>query len=407
MMRDKVGMQEYIQKYSQVYGNLIKHADGYPKPEYLRSIIRIGNIEFEGEMEKETPGSELIKEILLDERNDPVYLQIWGGANTVARALKSIEEDYSETPQWNDVHSRISKKAVLYTILDQDATYREYIAPNWPEVKILYNSAQFWSFAYRWTRVVPAELQTYLGGRWIADNIKFGHGPLMEAYFCWGDGQKISGDPEHTHGDLEETQRRGRSRYDFISEGDSPAYFYLLDVGLGSREDPSYGGWGGRMIRSDQNPYLWEDGSHVTDYNPYTKKNDTAYPQTRWVDVLQNDFASRADWCVMDYESANHPPQVKLNHSEALEAKPGALVRLSGRAEDPDGDRLDWRWWNYEDAGTYGSGVEIIEGQGLEASIMVPENAKPGETIHVILEVTDSGTPVLTRYRRVVIKVCE
>jgi hypothetical protein len=53
-------MQEYIWKYSEVYNNLMKHAKGYPTPEYLLSIIRVGNIEFEGEMEKDTDGSELI-----------------------------------------------------------------------------------------------------------------------------------------------------------------------------------------------------------------------------------------------------------------------------------------------------------------------------------------------------------
>jgi hypothetical protein len=93
-----------------------------------------------------------------------------------------------------------------------------------------------------------------------------------------------------------ETKKRGRSQYDFISEGDSPAYFYLLDVGLRNLGDPSSGGWGGRMVRPAENPNRWEDGAHVTDYNhnPYTRKDDTAYPQTRWVEVLQNDFAAAA-----------------------------------------------------------------------------------------------------------------
>ena len=61
----------------------------YPTADYLKSIIRVGNIEFEGEMEKVTEGSEFIKNILLDDDNQPVYVLIWGGTNTLARALKS------------------------------------------------------------------------------------------------------------------------------------------------------------------------------------------------------------------------------------------------------------------------------------------------------------------------------
>ena len=41
---------------------------------------------------KDTAGSDLIKDVLLDNDPSPVYLQIWGGTNTVARTLKSIED---------------------------------------------------------------------------------------------------------------------------------------------------------------------------------------------------------------------------------------------------------------------------------------------------------------------------
>jgi hypothetical protein len=78
---------------------------------------------------------------------------------------------------------------------------------------------------------------------------------LLSAYYLWGDGQKIAGYPEHTHGDMEEAKKYKLNQYDFISEGDPPAFFYLIDVGLRSKEDVSYGGWGGRMVRSATNPY--------------------------------------------------------------------------------------------------------------------------------------------------------
>ncbi|MCJ7812632.1 DUF1593 domain-containing protein [bacterium] len=398
-------MQQIIGKYAEIYDNLIKHDPNYPTPQYLLSIIRVGNIEFEGEMKKDTEGSNFIKEILLDDEIAPLYLQVWGGTNTVARALKSIEDEYKGTPEWEKIYNKVSGKAVIYTILDQDATYRNYIAPNWPEVKILYNSSQFGSFAYFWPRAVPAELKPYFSGKWFAENIKFNHGPLLEGYFLWGDGQQITSDPEHTQGNLQNAIAQGRSQYDFLSEGDSPAFFYLLDTGLRSMENPSYGGWGGRFIQSETNPYRWEDRGRATDYNPYTDTTDMAYPQSRWINVLQNDFAARADWCILSVDEANHPPIVTLNHSTDLTAAPGTKVELTGTANDPDGDPVSYRWWQYQEAGTYTGIVDILDAENQLTSFMIPEDAIAGKTIHMILEVTDLGTPPLTRYQRVIITI--
>ena len=181
-------MQKYVAEYARVYPNLIKHAKGYPSPEYLSGIIKTGNIDFEGEMGRDTEGSDFIKKILLDNNPAPVYLQIWGGTNTVARALKSIEEEYKNSVNWESVYKKVSQKAIIYAVLDQDATYQRYVAPNWPNIRVLYNSDQFWSFAYPWPMVVPKELQSYLRGQWFAENIRFNHGPLLENYYLWGDG---------------------------------------------------------------------------------------------------------------------------------------------------------------------------------------------------------------------------
>ena len=37
--------------------------------------------------------------------------------------------------------------------------------------------------------------------------------------------------------------------------------------------------------------------------------------------------------------------------------------------------------------------------------LRVPDDAAPGQTLHLILEVSDAGTPSLTRYERVVLTV--
>ena len=398
-------MQGFIDKYATVYDNLLKHDKTYPTPQYLKSIIRVGNIDFEGEMDHNTEGSDFIKKILLDNNASPVYLQVWGGTNTIARALKSIEDQYKNTAQWNSIYKKVSDKAILYIILDQDETYKKYVSVNWPDIKVIYNQNQFWSFAYPWKRVVATEFQPYLGGKWYAEHIKFNHGALMSSYFLWGDGQKLVDDPDHTQGDTAEARKNKMQQYDFISEGDSPSYFFLINTGMRNTEDPSYGGWGGRFVRSKTNPHFWQDGQNVTDYNFFSKKEDAEFPQTRWIDAMQNDFAARADWCVKNYKDANHAPVVKLNHDANVSGRPGTTVSLSASANDPDGNNLSYHWWQYREAGTYDRKIDIQNSEDKNASFHVPQDAKAGDTIHMILEVKDSGTPPLTRYQRVIVTV--
>jgi len=398
-------MQEMVNKYAQVYGHLIQHDDSYPPPDYLKSIIKVGNIDFEGDMAEASEGSDFIKSILLDDQEGPVYVQLWGGTNTLARALKSIQEEYEGTDEWDKIYKKISDKTFIYTVLDQDATYKNYVAPNWPEIRVIYNSAQFWSFAYMWPMVVPESLKPYMQGPWFAENILFNQGALLETYYTWGDGRQIHGDWDHTQGSMEQVKERRMNQYDFISEGDSPAYFFLLNYGLRSTEDPTFGGLGGRFVQSETNSRRWEDGSDVTDLNPETGKEDSSYPQVRWIKVLQNDFAARANWCVNDYENANHAPVPKLLVKNSLQAKAGETVELSAKATDPDGNMLEYRWWQYPEAGTSKSLVTIEDNSAKNAKVIIPEDAVSGDTIHIILEISDDGTPSLTRFQRVVITV--
>lgn len=398
-------MQDLIGKYGEVYENLKQHADGYPSPTALMDLIKVGNIDFEGEMAKDTEGSDWIKKVLLDDDDRQVYIQIWGGTNTAARALKSIEEEFKGEENWDEVYQKVSNKAVLYTVLDQDATYEKYIAPNWPEVKVIYNSDQFWCFAYPWVTRVPEELRQYLSGDFFKEHILFDRGPLAGAYYTWGDGRQIENDDEHDHGDLEVMEKFGRKQYDFISEGDSPAFFYLLDVGLRSHENPAYGGWGGRFVQSKSNPNRWEDGKHVTDFNPYSEESDATYPQTRWIKEIQHDFAARAAWSVKSYDEANHAPEVWLDHDHNVKAQVGETVELSGGAKDPDGDELEYVWWHYLEAGSMNGVIQIQDQNTSKASFVVPDEANPGETIHLIFQVSDNGYPVLTRYQRVIVEV--
>ncbi|MCC6725025.1 MAG: DUF1593 domain-containing protein [Saprospiraceae bacterium] len=399
-------MDGLIGAYDKVYPKLSTHAEGYPTADYLRSVVRVGNIDFEGEMERETAGSELIKRRLLDNNDAPIYLQAWGGTNTIARALKTIEEQYKNTPLWEQMYQKVSKKAIIYAILDQDATYKKYVEPNWPDIKVYYNANQFWCLAYPWKKAVAPPQHYLLEGKFMSDNIIHQHGPLTSMYYSWGDGQKQVGDDEHTHGDplkMKGGMWGDFEKYDFISEGDSPAFLHLVDVGLGNLERPDYGGWGGRLVQSTTVPSRWEDGPELAEMNPLTQKMEATYPQVRWLEAIQMDFAARADWCVTDFKNANHPPKLSLKHAHSLKVKAGKTVQLEGEATDPDGQTLQAKWWQYEEAGTFKCTIKIKHGDSLKASFKMPKDIKPGETIHLILEVKDSGTPQLTRYQRVVV----
>src|SRR5690349_13674129 len=68
-------LNHYLDLYAQIRPNLIKHADGYPTVEQLRSLYKIGNISNVGEMTQVTEGSEWIKKVILDDDPRPLYIQ--------------------------------------------------------------------------------------------------------------------------------------------------------------------------------------------------------------------------------------------------------------------------------------------------------------------------------------------
>lgn len=399
-------MNDVLNAYEKVYPKLSANAKDYPTAAHLKTLVKVGNIDFEGEMDHDTEGSDFIKAKLLDNTTQPIYLQVWGGTNTIARALKSIEDKYKNTNEWQTVYKKVCAKAIIYAILDQDATYRKYVSVNWPEIKVYYNSHQFWCLAYPWKSAVNEALHPLLEGKFMGDHIINNHGPLTKMYYSYGDGQHQEGDNENTHGDItkiKNTQWGSFNQFDFISEGDSPAFLHLVNVGLDNLANPAYGGWGGRLKQSKINLNRWEDGEDVADINPITQKIDLAYPQIRWLEALQNDFAARADWCIKSFKETNHAPKISVAKNQ-LSVKAGQTIILKATATDPDNNLVNISFWQYQEAGTSTEKV-VIHTKGKEAEIKIPSTAKSGDTIHVIIEGKDNGIPALTRYQRVVLTV--
>lgn len=339
---------EYIGYYAQVYPNLL-HSKDYPSPDELLARWKVGNISTVGEYATRTEGARFIADILLDNSDSrPIWLQAWGGCNTIAAALKIIQEDHLSV----------------------------------------------------WPKVLPSEVKPYFEKAWMKTQILEGHGPLYDAY----------------------PNKQGA----FNAEGDTPAFLHTIPTGLRNRESPAYGGWGGRYVRVRGN--VWMDPLPSSDYehpsgqwgiaNSWSKRlehaTDTAEinvrtryfkPLWRWLDAIQNDFAARADWCVEEYESANHPPVVSLAQASLdVFAGVGEVIEWDASSStEPDGDTLSFRWWHYAEAGSYAGHVEGVSTPKF--SFRVPEDARVGDTIHLICEVRDSGTPALTRYCRVIVTV--
>ncbi|MEN3324733.1 nucleoside hydrolase-like domain-containing protein [Mariniflexile soesokkakense] len=403
----------YLNAYTKVYPNLILHDMDYPTPEHLKSINFLGNVESEGEMEKVTNGSQHIVKVLLDESdNRPIWIQAWGGTNTISRALKTIEEEHPEKMEY------VANKLRLFFIWEQDDTYQKYIRPHWGKYNIqTIICDQFWAIAYQWDKIMPKNKISYFRKEWMKANILENHGPLCSLYEAYKGGDDNEGFR------AEEPKAKG----DFRSEGDSPAFIYTIPTGLRSLESPDYGGWGGRYIKVREN--TWLDPVPESDYNypegrwytstawgrnymrkEYPKNQDLMHayfnPITRWADVVQNDFAARADWCVKSYDEANHAPIVKIKNGIDLTVKPGDKIKLNAKGTyDPDGDTLNYSWWHYGEADIYGGNIEILNIDGQKTKLTVPKDAKKGDTIHIICEVSDNGTPQLTRYQRIIFTI--
>ncbi|MFN3148859.1 DUF1593 domain-containing protein [Bremerella sp.] len=395
-------MQPYLEAYAKVYPNLVKHDPRYPAPEFLQKRTLLGNVTAEGEMEEVTAGSARIVEVLLDKSDPrPIWIQAWGGTNTIARALKTIAEEHP------DRMAEVAKKIRLYLIWEQDDTYQNYIRPHWQEYGIqTIISDQFIALFYKWKQYVPSDEQAYLVGSWMRANILENHGPLCSLYKA-----HEKDDKEFNVGD-------------FRSEGDTPAFLFNIPNGLRSDEAPNYGGWGGRFVKVRENTWLdpvAETGYQYPEGRWYGnsawgrqrlalgKPNDAelvAYlkPQWRWIGAIQNDFAARADWCIEPYGGANHAPQIKLKGKPNRKVNPGETVLLKATATDPDNDKLTCRWWHYNEADSVTRHVAIAKSHSAnDASFVVPNDR--GKQIHIVLEVKDHGTPPLVSYQRIVCEI--
>jgi hypothetical protein len=174
---------------------------------------------------------------------------------------------------------------------------------------------------------------------------------------------------------------------EYIMEGDTPSFLYLINNGLGSSEHPNWGSWGGRyelyqpttrtFFHEPEEREIWADTDDwvEVDGKIYIDRRATIW---RWREHFQNDFAARMDWSVKDYSNANHPPVATLTHSNTLSAKPGETVELNASAStDPDGNKLSYRWLHYREAGTWPGWVHPSEPESAKTTVKFLQSKNP------------------------------
>ena len=421
-------IDDAVDVYEQVYANLRVHRADYPAPATLRSKIRWGNVEFDGDISKDTPGSNLIRDLLLDDDDEPVYLLAWGGASTIARALKSIQDRYGAAPQWQTIRDKVSRKAILSLSGDQDGTYATYIHPNWPEIRSLPAGQGGVNLAYGAFVFASAENAPYFSADWTREHVS-SRGPLGAHYRVWGDGkQMVKGDrfdyfgvTGHTTAELRAlgyvVWLPPRPKGEFLGEGDTFTYLNLIDNGLAAYRDDTPGGWAGHIVVNAASGTAARAGQGgATSFEAFMRSLEAMgpdgpatrppSPQPNFTPAAQNDFAARLAWSITPtYAGANHPPVVSVRTGGHISARPGETIRLDGVVSDPDGNAVTVRWWRWKDVDTYPGDIGIAQPTALATQVTVPNDAVPGQTVQLLLEATDDGRPALTRYQRVVVLV--
>jgi hypothetical protein len=392
-------IHEIVDAYAKVRDNLEVHEKGFATGAELKDKIKKGRSVFGMEgvgVGHDSEGSEWLISTLEKEDDRPLWITAWGGTNVLAQALWKMERTKSS----GELNRLISKMRV-YTISDQDDS-GPWIRENYPNLFYIvspgYEENGGGQYHYAtWSGISGDRFHGRFDGPdfslvdncWLDENIRQNHGPLGA---------------EHPH-------------TDYLMEGDTPSFLGLVQNGLNDLENPNYGGWGGRyelyippykkyMYQTESRP-IWTNAQDEV-YSELTKQQHTSNHATiwRWRQAYQHDFAARMDWSnTSEFEEVNHPPIAKLSHSNELIDYSGDIISLNADgSSDPDGDELNYRWIYYREVGTLNPSPEFEVNNQQKISFETPE-VQSAKTAHFILEVTDNGTPALSRYQRVIVNI--
>jgi Protein of unknown function (DUF1593) len=408
-------MHQLIDAYAQVRPNLLLHAKGWPEAADLNARVFTGQTAYGLAATGEGESSDGAKAILrAADRDDPrpLWICIWGGANTLAQAL--LELRATRPP---DQAANLIAKLRVYSISDQDDA-GPWIRREFPDLFYIVTPSTPTSGEYlyaTWTGISGDKYyrngegadSTTVTNEWLDANIR-SKGPLGKVY----------------------------PKFMFIMEGDTPSFLGLIDNGLNAFRRPDWGGWGGRYVY--RQPYgethpIWTQGGDefgritsqdtVVGVDGATHISDQA-TIWRWREAFQNDFAARMSWTVADFAHANHNPIAVVSGKQGtapieMDVQVGQSITLdASQSSDPDGQTLHFHWFHYAEAGLADGNIASLTLTGADSSrvevkadsachpLWLPLIPCKGDGIaHIVLAVTDEGSPRLTSYRRVILHV--
>ena len=395
-------------EYTAVYPKLSQHAEGFPSPQELLDKVFYGNYWFEGDVRFDTEGSRLIERCIMDDRKDTLYLQSWGGVNTIVRALMSIYEKYSGSYSWPAVCEKVVKKIAILGVFGgqgQDNSFLDNDIPGkFPGIRCIRGDFGYASFMT--AKSCQEDVLPMMKAEWMYPHFKINHGPLMAKYGLYGDGTVFRGECDrYQYGLLPVLDWfKGQEpihfdKYDILGEGDSGTYIPLFtNFGLRGMEDWRYGTMLGvlhvdEMKAVDMSAMLAEMRKRGPRSNPFLK-------------AYHEDFAARADWCVKDYAEANHNPVVKLS---AYDITAEAGTRICGiKGAVADVRPCQAKWWLYRDGSRYDGDFDAVcveQSDQLELAFVVPKDAKAGDYFNLILEARNEHENPMTGYGQLIVTV--
>ena len=233
-----------------------------------------------------------------------------------------------------------------------------------------------------------------------------------------------------------------------------PTFLNLLDNGLRGYQEGSWGGWGGRR-RSDaagggrgagpagadvrgpgtpvgpddpgigrvslqrgfgecpgtgtsrgRDKWTWRrprPGIHRTGAGSWSRRRtrrttDPSSHCARKRTVLRGcaaGFRRPHEWSVTPrFSDANHEPRVTIKGPFDISARPGATIRLEGkifgsRPRSLDGELVA----DHHDAGTFPGDITFRNANAATTTFQIPNDAQPGQTVHVILRSPTEARP--------------
>ena len=383
-----------IDAYADAYPNLQQHvvdSAPFPTPASLHDVVKTGRTSTQADYMggsyfaadigagRSSEGSDFIKQLLTDDSNTRhIWFLAFGKTIDLGQALFELKNELSAAAM-----SQVAARVRVYDVRGQDDV-GAYIARQFPEVFYI--------------RSLDGFQGSYLTGdgslfdeSWINTHLR-SHTALGDWY------------PSTVFSHV-------------VAEGDTPAFLFLLSqrFGLSLTTAPWMSSWGGMFTRTLQRNI----GRGATPYDmygdsPFQFSNPRSHV-SRWREAWQREFQARMDWAKTSrYADANHPPVAVLNgdaNTAPLDfgANAGQSVTLSaaGSYDNDPGQTVSYEWvWEWSSgvpaSDTPALGMAV---SGSTVRVTIPQSASFGDEYHIVLAVTDDGSPALTRYRRAVVLV--